>query len=270
MSKPIAHWSLFLLLVTGLAGLPGCLAPPEPVEPMPAIWKQADPSGPQETLFVFLPGRFDAPEDFLDHGFWRQMRETGIPADAVFTDAHLGYYYRQSLVERLSNDILQPARNMGYRNIWVVGISLGGLGAVLFDADAPGWWDGMVLIAPFPGDNPSVLEAVRRSPSIANAELPPEFPDDDYTAKFWHWFQDFQANPQGPLFLAIGNDDRLYSEQVLIARDLSPDRVLEVEGNHSWPVWEELWTRLLPGLEENLVKWQARRDSNPDRRNQNP
>jgi len=232
--------------------LSGCLAPPRPLTPMPATWEETVPGQRQDTLLVFLPGRHDEPEDFLENGFLEEMRSTGLPADAVFTGAHLGYYYKQTLPERLETDILRPAREMGYRHIWVVGISLGGLGAVLFDQDVPGWWDGIVLIAPFVGDKQAILDRVRAAPSLSAAELPESYPSDDYTAKFWQWVQAYQADPDRPLLLALGRDDRMRADQTLLARDLPPQQVMTVDGNHSWPVWRELWWKLVPLIQHEL------------------
>jgi hypothetical protein len=45
-----------------------------------------------------------------------------VKADLVAVDAHLGYYYKRTIIDRLREDVLVPAKVQGYRRIVVVGI----------------------------------------------------------------------------------------------------------------------------------------------------
>src|SRR5712672_3477612 len=53
-------------------------------------------------------------------------------ADIVVADLHFGYYLRQTAIERLREDVILPARTRGYQCISLVGISLGGFGALYY------------------------------------------------------------------------------------------------------------------------------------------
>ena len=75
------------------------------------------------------------------------LRESGARVDSIAVDAHLGYYFQRTVIARLQADVLQPARQQGYRRIVLVGVSLGGLGALLCERDLPGSVDALVLAA---------------------------------------------------------------------------------------------------------------------------
>ena len=61
-------------------------------------------------------------------------------------------------MNRLREDVIGPARSGGYSTIWLVGISLGGLGAGLYTGHYPGDVASLVLLAPFLGEAPIIEE----------------------------------------------------------------------------------------------------------------
>lgn len=209
------------------------------------------------TLLVFLPGSYSRPEDFIAHGFVARVRARGIAADVLLVDAHLGYYTERSILERLRSDVLAPARARGYRDIWLIGISIGGYGALAESAqagrgDAAGAVAGIVLIAPYLGDrrvSASIDAAggLRRWPA-PETFLPPNADDE----RIWRWLQEHTDRPSGTarpqIHLAFGDDDRFAFSDRLLAAALPPERVFTVPGGHDWPVWEALWERMLPAL----------------------
>lgn len=141
-----------------------------------------------------------------------------------------------------------PARAMGYREIWAVGVSLGAFGAVMFERDHPGTWTGLVLIAPFAGDQDDVLETIHSASSLQDVSFPEDRNDDNYTENFWNWLQAYQGDPYIPIYLGYGEQDRMQAEQAQIAAILPKERTVTMEGTHIWEVWEKLWARLLPLL----------------------
>ncbi len=84
------------------------------------------------TLIVFLPGYGSAARDFEKNGFVETVRAQNPSIDVTSVDAHFGYYKERTLVERLRQDAIHPAMQSRYEEIWIVGTSMGGLGAVLF------------------------------------------------------------------------------------------------------------------------------------------
>ena len=62
-------------------------------------------------------------------------------------DAHVGYYLDRNLVERVESAVIAPARRAGCRRTWMLGISLGGLGALLCARAIPEV-ERVILLAP--------------------------------------------------------------------------------------------------------------------------
>src|SRR4030095_13806393 len=92
--------------------------------------KHAQEGVRSDTLLMFLPGAFLKPEEFEREGFVQAVRERALAADALLVDADVSYYYDQTFIERLNEDVIRPQRARGYESIWLVGISIGGFGAL--------------------------------------------------------------------------------------------------------------------------------------------
>src|SRR4029450_10888914 len=109
-------------------------------------------------LLICLPGIGDEARDFEDWGFVDLVRAHGWAADVLLVDAHYGYYADRTILEQLRHDVLLPAAASGYRAIWLMGISMGGLGALLYARQHPNDVRGVVAIAPFLGRQTLVQE----------------------------------------------------------------------------------------------------------------
>jgi len=116
-------------------------------------------TAPAPVLLVMLPGAYSRPQEFIDEGFVAAVRGRGVAADIVIADAHLGYFTERSVITRLREDIVLPARAQGVQRIWLVGISLGAFGALGYGARQGAEIDGIVALAPFLG-RPSVLKEI--------------------------------------------------------------------------------------------------------------
>ena len=109
----------------------GCAwLPREPVVPMPVLHRPANAQRQASVLVVMLPGAYSVPRDFIDQGFVSRLHAQGFAVDVALADAHLGYAANGTLLERLRDDVIVPARREGYRRIWLVGISLGGFASL--------------------------------------------------------------------------------------------------------------------------------------------
>ena len=71
---------------------------------------------------------------------------------------HFGYYLRRTAIERLREDVIVPAQRKGYGEIDLVGISLGGFGALYYAMHHPGEIARLFLLAPYLGEQPVVRE----------------------------------------------------------------------------------------------------------------
>jgi pimeloyl-ACP methyl ester carboxylesterase len=188
-----------------------------PPAPAPMRTIQDAYAGPRaRTLVVFLPGRSDRAEEFVRERFAAEVRARSLPVDLVFADATLGYYVDRSFLTRLHDDVLAPARARGYDHVVLAGISLGGLGAVLYARAHPDEIDELILLAPY-------LEDPRISPPGAVA---------DATSGRTTW-------------LGYGNDDRLRASLDPIAATLPRGRVVTRPGGHGWGTWRAVWIAML-------------------------
>src|SRR5437764_2155136 len=140
---------------------------------------------PSDELIIFVPGIGDVLEDYEANGFIEAVLQSRAPADMIVVDAHFGYYLRRTGVERLRQDVIKPARaGDGYKKIWIVGISLGGFGALLYASEYPGDLDALILLAPFLGHPPTIAKIGAagdlRQRQAANAPAEPA-----YDQKLW-------------------------------------------------------------------------------------
>ncbi|QBQ54068.1 alpha/beta fold hydrolase [Nitrosococcus wardiae] len=171
--------------------------------------------------------------------------KTGLPVDAWEVDAHLGYYTRRLLVNQLHTDVVENARNTGYTRIWLIGISLGGLGSLLYAREHPEAISGMVVLAPFLG-NSSLVREIRKAGGVANWK-PTAVQPGDYQRHLWQWLQGY-LNPHTALprlYLGFGENDKFAPSNRLLAEILPREQVFIASGGHNWPTWKHLWQRIL-------------------------
>lgn len=194
---------------------------------------------------VLLPGRWNAPEEFGRAGFPAVLDQGGVRAVVVAPDAHLGYYMRGTVLERLRHDVVGPARAAG-RQVWLVGVSMGGLGALLYAKDHPGEVAGIVALAPFLGDRDVIDEIASAGGLDAWEPAQPPAPA-DYQRNLWLWLKRATAGdvelPE--LYLGYGTDDRFARASELLGARLDRRRVLAEAGGHDWLTWRRLFEKMV-------------------------
>ncbi len=206
------------------------------------------PRGGHETLVVFLPGRRDSPEDFRRYAFAETALRHGVAADFVAVDAHPGYYFKKTILTRLREDVVGPARAR-YRHVWLVGVSIGGTGALLYAAERPEDVDGIVLLAPFLGNDP-VIDEVEKAGGLASWLPPPPDGSDDFERRMWIFLQRNQvASERGeraiPLYAGCGERDRFARAFGLLRGALPEGRTFTAPGGHDWRAWSALWEQVV-------------------------
>lgn len=243
---------VFLLLLLSMFGgcvryLPARLRPtPVPLRvvryPGPAM--TAGATGHPRTLVVLLPGRWDRPRDFGKYSFPEIAARAGAQVDMVAVDAHLNYYLRNMIVDRLREDVIGPARQR-YDRIWLVGISIGGTGALLYASQHPEDLAGVILFAPYLGED-AVIDEVAAAGSLASWQPPKTLAPDDFQRRIWIGLQGYTREPaRPPLYLGWGETDSFAQANGLLARELPRDHIFTAPGGHEWKAWKALWEQFV-------------------------
>lgn len=198
------------------------------------------PFGPTRArcLVALLPGTGDDADSFVEHGFVRRLRASRAKVDIWSVDATIEYYRDREIETRVREDVLLPAKGAGYEAIWLVGISMGGGGALRVAASSPELVDGVVVLAPYLG-NPFLAREVHAAGGAAQWDPSAELlAENDPYVDAWRW-----AGRRGdvPLFVGWGEDDYISMFSEALALGLPQSQVFHSAGDHSWPVWEQLW-----------------------------
>jgi pimeloyl-ACP methyl ester carboxylesterase len=187
-------------------------------------------------MLIMLPGAYMHAQDFLTHGF-------DAAADIVPLETGMQAYLDGSIVERLHKAI-SPIRGDKGR-IWLAGVSLGGLGALLYAKSYPDAVAGLLLLSPFIGTRGAVAGVI--DAGGFEAWQPPA--DDAATSEheLLRWLKSYRPDDAGwpPIYLGYGENDRYAASYRLLAGLLPADRVVTVDGGHDWETWRILWDRLL-------------------------
>lgn len=231
---------LLIALTTGL--LTACsLAPtqnPVPTDP-------AQQERHSDTLVIMLPGRAEGGESFRKRG----MFDIGYAGDfdMLAVDAHMGYYRKQNLIERLHQDVVMPAREQGYENIWFLGISLGGFGSALYTREHPDMIDGLILLAPYPGDM-ALVEEILDAGGLDHWPRPfnEGAAGKHYERDIWHWYKSVTQTEGRPrIILGYGADDRFADVGKILGPRLPAKQIFTVSGGHNWDAWRLLWEQIV-------------------------
>jgi pimeloyl-ACP methyl ester carboxylesterase len=231
-----------LLLASMLAG--GC-ATEVTREPELHTLKLGDHS---DTLVVMLPGMKDRAEQFLVAGF---VGGAASPEsfDVVVVEPELSDYFRGTLVKRLRADVIAPARARGYSDIWLVGVSIGGYGSLLYAGEFPAEIRGVVLLAPYLGGRrvARAIEAAGGLEAWRASTGPSPFVDG------WAALQTLLQRPEATIVLGFGGDDRLAETYGPLLATLPRSRVYTVDGGHAWTTWTPLWQEIKATIESTAI-----------------
>lgn len=193
------------------------------------------------TLLILLPGAYMTAADFVQAGFFEAVARRHLALDLVAVDLDLASISSGTALPAVQTQIIAAARQQGYANIWLGGISLGGLLALCHNADTPGSIDGLCLLAPYPGSR-LTTNAIARAGGLAvwqaSAE---ELGDPEFRA--WQWLQKPPAD--FPVFIGYGTADRFAAGMAQIAACFPNNARCTIPGGHDWPVWQVLWEHFL-------------------------
>jgi pimeloyl-ACP methyl ester carboxylesterase len=254
-SRSIGLLRIFLFLLVFVLG---CY--PAPKVPIDTLRYDA-PTVDHRLLFVYLPGNGDPLTAFEKNGLVQALRTRNLQADVIAVNAHLGYYMNGSIFIRLKQDVIDPAKARGYRQIWFVGNSLGGYGSLSYTLQYPHDITGVILLGPFLGEKKTIRE-ISDAGGLQRWE-PGDIPrksKEDWEKYLWKWIKDadqhqcfrdktgngeVRDNCPGWIYLGYGKHDRFSYGQSFMAQYLPSGQVFEIDGGHDWQTWTKLWNLIL-------------------------
>lgn len=240
-----------LLVACALAAsLAGCVARGDPSKPIPVATFAAQQ--PATRLVVVLPGRQDDLARLRDSGMAEAIQSAWPDADVTYAEVTLDFYKTGEAPRRLREEVIAPARARGYREVWLAGASLGGMGTLVYDAQFPGELDGMLLLAPYLGDY-DLLAEIDHAGGIARWKGGPSqgFTPESWQRDLWRYIQGLANDPQRSerIWLAYGDEDRLRKAMPLLVPALHARQVFVRDGGHKWSVWTPATREMLTAIE---------------------
>lgn len=228
-----------------LAGLPlmSCRTwLPEAVRPVRRLVMEPL-QGPATEVVILLPGRRSVPEEFVREGIVSLIQEKRPSARVVAPDLHLRYYMERSATDCLWEEIIQPARKEGLE-VTLLGVSLGGLGALITLLEHPLEIRQVMLLAPYLGEE-KLIQEIRAAGGLEHFSSGVTEPDDQDAAMRLLWgrlrtLRKKRLPVPLPITLACGHRDRHLAANRLFAEELlKPSQYQEVEGGHDWSAWRK-------------------------------
>lgn len=199
----------------------------------------AAPQTPQR-LVVVLPGRADDLDGLRRGGVVEAVHGSWPDADVLLAELTMPYYLQGTAPQRLHDEVIAPARARGYREVWLSGASMGGMGSVMYDRSYPGQVDGIILLAPYLGDR-AILREIAAAGGVENWDPgPPQaIGKHNWQHEMWRHLLTWADTPDRTrnVWLAYGDRDRLRSAMPLLIPLLPRDHVLARPGGHAWRVW---------------------------------
>lgn len=256
--RPLS-WHAMVAVLLAAVLYSGCY--PATKVPIDTIQYDAGKVNNPHLLFVFLHGNGDRNSVFAREGFVEAARARGLHVDMISVDAHIGYYMNGTILTRLKEDVIDPARARGYDRIWFIGNSLGGFGSLSYVREHPNEITGVVLLGPFLGERPLIKE-IRHAGGLLQWEPGDVLlkTKDDAEKHVWIWLKGRGQQGQSEagdkdcpkkqgcvpkIYLGYGTKDRFTYAQDLLASLLPPEQVIEIDGGHDWSTWKKLWDRFL-------------------------
>jgi hypothetical protein len=202
-------------------------------------------------LAILLPGALQQPEDLVHAGFIETVRQRAVSLDLALLDLGLEYIgdcTDRTVLQRINDCVVRPARLNGYSEIWLVGISIGGFIAISYAEQYPGLISGLCLLAPYPGNR--ILTGQIKAAGGLQQWSANSAADDDAERRAWRWLNTRRERTAGTqIHLGYGREDRFLAGQQLMAETLAAHTVDTVAGGHDWPAWQQLWINFIDRTE---------------------
>lgn len=238
--------ALFPTLLACLLALLGCAAGGDVSKPVPATFIAAPQ--PAYRLVVMLPGRGDSLQRLTDIGIAGIIQQSWPDADVLLTGLTMPFYRQGKAVQRLHDEVIEPSRRKGYQQVWLAGISLGGMGALLYDSEYPDQIDGLLLLSPYLGED-AIQQSIRQAGGLAAWKAGPAraIGSDTFQHELWRSMQSWPQRPQrtGSTWIAYGTEEPFRQPIELMTPLLPADHVIMMPGKHNWRLWKPAMRTLL-------------------------
>lgn len=205
-------------------------------------------------LVVVLPGRGDDLAAMQRTGMAEAIHDAWPDADVILTGLSYNYYMQGRAPQRLHDEVIAPARKRGYREVWLAGASMGGMGSLMYDRAYPGEMDGLILLAPYLGEK-RLLREIAESGGITQWQpgpMPERVDADNFQRELWRDLQDWSRDPgkASNVWLAYGDRDRLRKAMPLLEPLLPPAQIKVRAGGHDWTVWSNATQEVLSAADK--------------------
>jgi pimeloyl-ACP methyl ester carboxylesterase len=231
-------------LTAMLLVLAGCAIFRDPSQPIPTVLIPAPQAA--NRLVVVLPGKGDSLKSLKRSGVAEAIQRAWPDADVVLALLSMPYYKSGEAMPRLRNEVIAPARHR-YKQVWLTGASLGGMGSILYDTYYPNQLDGIVVLAPYLGDKP-ILKEIEEAGGIAawNPGPPQKLADKTWQHEMWRHIKGWSGNPAARrVWLAYGDDDKFRETIPMMEPALLNSHVIIEPGKHKWKTWTPLMEEVL-------------------------
>ena len=212
---------------------------------------------PGRILLLMLPGAYSEAQDFERQAFVEDLRRRTDEVDVRMVGAHIGHVTEKTVLQRLRQDVLEPARTQGYQRIWALGISLGGFVSLMQAVEDEPVIEGAVVLAPYLGPRsvyaPWLAMPAAQRMAFFEQQLQPRMPrvppgsgskeEDAALLQFWARLALQRQRPS--VWMGWGLDDRFAKANSGLSENWPADRRLTAPGDHDWPAWRALWQQWL-------------------------
>lgn len=224
----------------------GCAAGGDVRKPIPTEFFAA--IEPAHRLVVMLPGRGDDLASLKRRGMAETIQAAWPDADVILTGLTMPFYRQGKAAHRLHDEVIEPQQRAGNRDLWIVGISLGGMGAILYEREYPDEADGLMLLSPYLGEK-AIHNEIRASGGLSgwDAGALQASNADTFQHELWRTAKTWRDAPAraSVVWLAYGTNERFRKPIELMSPALPADHVLMLPGGHDWTLWTTALRQLL-------------------------
>jgi hypothetical protein len=240
MKKILRRFFPTVLIVCGIA-IASCAYIERPQARIPTETIEAKIARREKPLVIVLPGMGDTLRVLRNSDIAKAIQDGMPDADIMLIEMTLAYYMEGRAVQRLHDEVIQPARQRGVRDIYLAGASLGGMGVLMYEREHPNDARGLILMAPFMGDQ-SLIKEIEAAGGLANwnpGPSPAQMNRDNVPREEWRVVQSWLTHPERArnVWLICGQSDRFYRAAEIIAAPLPSPNVVALPGGHGWKVW---------------------------------